>query len=149
MGLEPTPGPWQGPVLPLYYDRPEHENFSTSTLQRQVYHRSVRRSEGSLIQKVANGFPFISDNLQNACHLYDWRLPLTFREFRGFGAVRVYPAKSLTIFVKNSYLPVLVLTAFILAKLRAFPLYISGFDHSLRLSQLRRARTSTDSCNAA
>ena len=23
MGLEPTPGPWQGPVLPLYYDRPE------------------------------------------------------------------------------------------------------------------------------
>ena len=22
MGLEPTPGPWQGPVLPLYYDRP-------------------------------------------------------------------------------------------------------------------------------
>ena len=23
MGLEPTPGPWQGPVLPLYYGRPE------------------------------------------------------------------------------------------------------------------------------
>ena len=35
MGLEPTPGPWQGPVLPLYYDRPEQENFITSPVRRQ------------------------------------------------------------------------------------------------------------------
>ena len=36
MGLEPTPGPWQGPVLPLYYGRPKHENSSMSALHRQV-----------------------------------------------------------------------------------------------------------------
>lgn len=36
MGLEPTPGPWQGPVLPLYYDRPEQENSSTTAFRRQV-----------------------------------------------------------------------------------------------------------------
>jgi hypothetical protein len=35
MGLEPTPGPWQGPVLPLYYDRPKHKNSSMPALWRQ------------------------------------------------------------------------------------------------------------------
>jgi hypothetical protein len=28
MGLEPTPGPWQGPVLPLYYDRPDRKTVA-------------------------------------------------------------------------------------------------------------------------
>ena len=35
MGLEPTPGPWQGPVLPLYYGRPNQRNFNTAAFQRQ------------------------------------------------------------------------------------------------------------------
>ena len=35
MGLEPTPGPWQGPVLPLYYGRPNQQNFNTSGYRRQ------------------------------------------------------------------------------------------------------------------
>ncbi len=35
MGLEPTPGPWQGPVLPLYYGRPNQRNFNTSAFRRQ------------------------------------------------------------------------------------------------------------------
>ena len=35
MGLEPTPGPWQGPVLPLYYGRPKQENSNTTALRRQ------------------------------------------------------------------------------------------------------------------
>jgi hypothetical protein len=35
MGLEPTPGPWQGPVLPLYYGRPNQRNFNTSVFRRQ------------------------------------------------------------------------------------------------------------------
>ena len=35
MGLEPTPGPWQGPVLPLYYGRPNQQNFNTSAFRRQ------------------------------------------------------------------------------------------------------------------
>ncbi len=32
MGLEPTPGPWQGPVLPLYYDRPDTSKLYHDTL---------------------------------------------------------------------------------------------------------------------
>jgi hypothetical protein len=35
MGLEPTPGPWQGPVLPLYYGRPNQRNSNTSGYRRQ------------------------------------------------------------------------------------------------------------------
>ena len=35
MGLEPTPGPWQGPVLPLYYGRPNQRNSNTSSFWRQ------------------------------------------------------------------------------------------------------------------
>ena len=35
MGLEPTPGPWQGPVLPLYYGRPNHRNSNTPSFPRQ------------------------------------------------------------------------------------------------------------------
>jgi hypothetical protein len=35
MGLEPTPGPWQGPVLPLYYGRPNQRNSNTLVFQRQ------------------------------------------------------------------------------------------------------------------
>ena len=35
MGLEPTPGPWQGPVLPLYYGRPNQRNFNTPAIRRQ------------------------------------------------------------------------------------------------------------------
>lgn len=35
MGLEPTPGPWQGPVLPLYYGRPNLENSNTPLSHRQ------------------------------------------------------------------------------------------------------------------
>ena len=35
MGLEPTPGPWQGPVLPLYYGRPIQRNFNTPLFCRQ------------------------------------------------------------------------------------------------------------------
>jgi hypothetical protein len=35
MGLEPTPGPWQGPVLPLYYGRPNQRNSNTPAIWRQ------------------------------------------------------------------------------------------------------------------
>src|SRR6266481_2625102 len=34
-GFEPVPGPWQGPVLPLYYGRPIQQNINMATLWRQ------------------------------------------------------------------------------------------------------------------
>src|SRR4029077_11919022 len=34
-GFEPVPGPWQGPVLPLYYGRPIQRNIITATIRRQ------------------------------------------------------------------------------------------------------------------
>ena len=41
MGLEPTPGPWQGPVLPLYYGRPNQRNSNTTAFLRQDPTRSL------------------------------------------------------------------------------------------------------------
>jgi hypothetical protein len=51
MGLEPTPGPWQGPVLPLYYDRPVTSKLYHDTLAaaRSHRHREIRaRSTGGI-----------------------------------------------------------------------------------------------------
>ena len=41
MGLEPTPGPWQGPVLPLYYDRPINK-----TLARRGFCDKILAAQG-------------------------------------------------------------------------------------------------------
>jgi hypothetical protein len=56
MGLEPTPGPWQGPVLPLYYDRP-----GTTKLYHDILAatRCYRRPE--------NGMPSTGRNAPMAC----------------------------------------------------------------------------------
>ena len=51
MGLEPTPGPWQGPVLPLYYDRPDTSKLYHDTLAaaRSYRHPEIRaRSTGGI-----------------------------------------------------------------------------------------------------
>ena len=57
MGLEPTPGPWQGPVLPLYYDRPETGKLyhviraatrSDRARKKHTSHRSSRASYDAL-----------------------------------------------------------------------------------------------------
>src|SRR6267143_449464 len=94
MGLEPTPGPWQGPVLPLYYDRPD-----TSKL----YHDTL-------------------------------------------AAVGVNTSKFLPVFIKNGNLPMLMLAAPVLAQLGPFSFFQCCYLRPI-LSQLKRARTSTDSSN--
>lgn len=59
MGLEPTPGPWQGPVLPLYYGRPKHKNFSTSALSRQgrILNRLLNWKSHPDSARIAREFP--------------------------------------------------------------------------------------------
>ena len=130
MGLEPTPGPWQGPVLPLYYDRPKHENFSTpaSRLQVPIGVREKRRDSQkrtrSLVlprfkthERSPGG---VSPNLQHARCLNNGRLPLPFGKFRGLCAVCINAGKPLTVFVKNGNLPVFMLPPFVFPELRAF-----------------------------
>ena len=59
MGLEPTPGPWQGPVLPLYYGRPKHENSSTSTLHRQVLAGTREKTDAPHPNSTRTGQPYL------------------------------------------------------------------------------------------
>jgi hypothetical protein len=56
MGLEPTPGPWQGPVLPLYYGRPNQRNSNTSAFRRQDP-SGIEIDEGLTHTPVALGLP--------------------------------------------------------------------------------------------
>jgi hypothetical protein len=62
-------------------------------------------------------------DLKHARGFYDGRFPLPFSELGGFGTVCVYPSKFLTVFVKNRYLPVLVLAPSIFAQLGTFSLF--------------------------
>src|ERR1700686_1491452 len=129
MGLEPTPGPWQGPVLPLYYDRPKHQNFSTTALRRQV---SVTIKEAGQARKhkcragvrsvweSGPGCPRGSPDLQHPGCLNDRRLPLPLGEFGGLSSVGVHASEPFAVLVKDSYLPVLVLAALVFSKLCAF-----------------------------
>jgi hypothetical protein len=56
MGLEPTPGPWQGPVLPLYYGRPNQQNSNTSGFRRQDP-SGLEITEGQANTLVGLGLP--------------------------------------------------------------------------------------------
>jgi hypothetical protein len=154
MGLEPTPGPWQGPVLPLYYGRPNQRNFNTSAFLRQEP-RGVEREvwrlmrdllthahqDPSCVRSASSGSPStaVSANLQHPCSLHDGRLSLPLREFGGFFPVRIHASKPLPVLVKHSHLPVLVLSPPIFPKLGAFSCGFC-FGHDLNISTAIRAR---------
>ena len=136
MGLEPTPGPWQGPVLPLYYDRPKQENSSTSALRRQVPIGSDGKEDAAFTKATSasvasrtrivnipmSAHPCVwrSPDLQHTRCLNNGRLPLPFGKFGGLCAVGIYAGKPLTVFVKNGNLPMFVFAPFVFPELRAF-----------------------------
>ena len=128
MGLEPTPGPWQGPVLPLYYDRPKQENSITAALRRQDIVKL--RQEHSVGKHKTNGVglfpleihprhPTGSADLQHSRGLNDRRLPLALGKFGGLGAVGINAREPLAVLVKDRDLPVLVFAPLIFPVLRA------------------------------
>jgi hypothetical protein len=149
MGLEPTPGPWQGPVLPLYYDRPNQQNSSTSwflrqdpcsivlrkpcTYTRRAWHR--RSTWRRLSARIAVG----SADLQNPCSLHDGRLSLPLGKFSGLFPVCIHSSKPLPVLVKHGHLPMLVFPPPILAKLGAFSCGF-GFGHCLNISMTNGRR---------
>jgi hypothetical protein len=148
MGLEPTPGPWQGPVLPLYYGRPNQRNFSTSALQRQdpsrmeigegLAHTPLEpglRNKASLRGRRTVG----SADLQYPRGLHDWGLSLPLGEFGGLLPVRIHASKPLPVVVKHSHLPVLVLSPPVLPELSAFSCGFC-FGHGMNISMTIRAR---------
>jgi hypothetical protein len=57
MGLEPTPGPWQGPVLPLYYDRPGTRKLYHDTLAATRSYRCPREWHAVHREKRTHGVP--------------------------------------------------------------------------------------------
>lgn len=148
MGLEPTPGPWQGPVLPLYYDRPEQENSSTTAFRRQVpiaalgkrgYPHSPGQASANpgfitqsysstlLVNLTYKRQPVVASRrsayLQHPGGLDHRRLALAFGKLRSFGVIGIYAGKPLTVFVKHSDLPMLVFSPFIFPKRRTLSFF--------------------------
>ena len=149
MGLEPTPGPWQGPVLPLYYGRPNQRNFNTSAFRRQDPSRIEAERSGLANTPSDLGFPgqvilgacktMGSADLKDAGGLYDRRLSLPLSKFGGLFPVRVHASKSLSVLVKHSHLPVFVLPPPIFPERSAFSCGFC-FGHDLNISMTIRAR---------
>jgi hypothetical protein len=159
MGLEPTPGPWQGPVLPLYYDRPKHKNSNTIDLAAT---RSARLGNWLWVHVPKHGFEAICDwestpnlslliygglpDLQHTRSLNDGGLPLAIGKFDCLGAVSIHASEPFAILVKDGDLPVLVFAPLVFPELRTLSCGFR-FRHSLRLSQSPEPRASTDSGN--
>jgi hypothetical protein len=124
-GIEPVPGPWQGPVLPLYYDRSNSKTLARPRCVGKFGSISSMKFFDEGIGRKSEKHPgfcgVLSANLQHACRLHDGRLPLAFGKLVGLRAVRIYAGKPLTVFVKNSNLPVLVFAPFVFPEFCAFP----------------------------
>jgi hypothetical protein len=80
-----------------------------------------------------------SADLQYTRSLYDGRLSLPLRKFRGFFPVRIHASKPLPVLVKHSHLPVLVLAPPIFPELGAFSCGFC-FGHGLNISMAIRTR---------
>src|SRR5215472_12577523 len=129
MGLEPTPGPWQGPVLPLYYGRAEQNDSSMPASERQdvrgghAFLQLIRgANSGSRIalRSSRTATPEGSADLQYPGGLYDGRLALALGKFGGLFPVGIHASKALPILIEDGDLPVPVLAAAIFSELGAF-----------------------------
>jgi hypothetical protein len=77
---------------------------------------------------LAHGIPAAGcqlADLENPGRLHDWGFPLALGKFSGLGAVRIDARKPFTVLVKDGDLPVPMLPAFVLAKLRPFSFFQS------------------------
>jgi hypothetical protein len=142
MGLEPTPGPWQGPVLPLYYGRPDQRNSNTPAIQRQDT-REGRFHQTSLDTPIRPALPCRasvakretaeSADLQDPRGLHYGGFSLPLSKLGSFLAVCVNTREPLPVLVKHGDLPVLVLPPAIFPEFGTFPCGF-GFGHSLNIS---------------
>ena len=132
MGLEPTPGPWQGPVLPLYYDRPETGKLYhvrpcgdkiLSASHKVILHAFAEARRWRTQRCTAKPVLCILADLKHASCFNDGRLPLAVSKLGGFGAVGIHTSKPLSVFIKNCNLPVLVLASSVLPQLGAFSVF--------------------------
>jgi hypothetical protein len=149
MGLEPTPGPWQGPVLPLYYGRPNQQDFITPANRRQDesgtpapqsnrrYTPAIGQDRSGVHENRAEAVG--SADLQHPGGLDDRGLALPLREFRGLLPIGVHASKPLPVLVEHGNLPVPVLAPTIFSEFGAFA---CGFclGHGLNISTTLRAR---------
>jgi hypothetical protein len=141
-GLEPPPGAWQAPVLPLYYGRPVFGIYSTPPKTRQARRQvadnaqdetpvtRTRTGAGSPNAPRDSPLPgqgHSTNNLQlnlayqdNARGLHDGRPFLPVRKSRSFGPVGVHTGELLAIAIVHGYLPVAVFATLIIAKSAAF-----------------------------
>jgi hypothetical protein len=133
MGLEPTPGPWQGPVLPLYYDRPGTGKLYhvIRAATRSYRDRKKHTSHNYIAHAGYDAQSWIVRNsalsdladLKHARSFNDGRFPLPFSELGGFGTVCIYTSEFLSVLVKNRHLPMLVLAPSVFSQLGTFSFF--------------------------
>ncbi len=156
-GIEPSPRPWQGRVLPLYESRLDKNIYSTGGGERQgADNRARRKRQPNAVRPGPhprsrcplriNGPDRSSVHFSDASGLNDGRSFLTLGEMLGALAIDVYSSELLTIVIIDSDLPVLVFAAPVAVE-SSSPFLLS-LDHELAsdagcaLSQLRRAHAS-------
>jgi hypothetical protein len=142
MGLEPTPGPWQGPVLPLYYGRPNHRNSNTPAIRRQDLRgiQIAKRLANTPEERRGSGQASRQDpktmgspDLQYSSGFYDGRFTLPLGKFGGLFPVCIHAGKPFSVLVKHSHLPMLVFAPSIFSELGTFSCGF-GFGHGLNIS---------------
>ena len=140
-GFEPVPGPWQGPVLPLYYGRPNQRNFNTPSIHDKIprawksrtmarIHHGPRPSQARSLFRTCNAMG--SADLQYPRSFYDRGFSLALRKFGGLFPVRIHTSKPLPVFIKHCDLPVFVLRRRSLPSLvrfRAVLLFWAWFEY--------------------
>jgi hypothetical protein len=124
-GIEPSPPPWQGGVLPLYESRPLRTQQNELTLY-STRPRSPQDLTGasSVLTKRPGVARFVGTptvvwgliDFHDARCLHDRRLLLAFGKAFGTFTVDIHPGELLTVVIVDSNLPVAMLTTAILVK---------------------------------
>jgi hypothetical protein len=119
-GIEPSPPPWQGGVLPLY------ESRMRSILAVHLFiacsitaSKSTREIRGCLR----------SIDLDNAGALDDRRFFLPLGEMLGALAVDINPCEFFTVVVVDSHLPMAVLSPAVLVESGGIPSFLLAHDN--------------------
>ena len=109
-GIEPSPRPWQGRVLPLY------ESRATTFVQFDIYNMAAKGSQGKRGRRASRCEPLAGGDesgvdFANASRFHKRRFFLTLREFFGAFAIHVDTRELFAVGVVDGHLPVTVSTS--------------------------------------
>ena len=108
-GIEPSPPPWQGGVLPLYESRKEFSRFDFSFIARQKSRDKAGRAHTTAPQRLANGAKcFELIHFQDSGGLDHGRFLLPLGKPLSAIAIDIHAGEFLPVLVVHGDLPVAV-----------------------------------------